>query len=266
MIDRPTALLRAEGLSAGYGRIGVLRDVSLEVRAGEIVALVGANGAGKTTLLKTLSGVLRPSAGEVFLDGRRVAAASPVQRVRLGLLHVPEGRELFSALSAEDHLRLGVYAQYVRGWNVWAGYLAYLRRRGEAAQRLDQVFERFPALRERRRQPVATLSGGQQQMVAIGRALMAQPRLLMLDEPSLGLAPLVVRDIMRGLRTLREAGVTILLVEQDAHAALAVADRAYVLEGGRVVAEGASRTLRHDPAIRAAYLGVGDTQAATVVA
>jgi branched-chain amino acid transport system ATP-binding protein len=258
------SLLRVESLLGGYGRIEVLRDVSLRVDEGEIVALVGANGAGKTTLLKTLSGVLRPTRGEVVFDGESIAGASPVRLVRRGLVHVPEGRELFGPLAVEDNLRLGLYARYVRGWNVWGGYFGYLRDRPAVRQRLEEVFERFPILRERRRQAVATLSGGQQQMVATGRALMATPRLLMLDEPSLGLAPLVEREIMRGLRTLREAGVTMLLVEQDAHAALAIADRAYVMEDGRIVAEGPAAELRADPAIRDAYLGGKVAPAPTV--
>jgi len=248
-------LLRVEDLHAGYGRIEVLRGVSLRVDEGEIVALVGANGAGKTTLLKTLSGILKPSAGRVDFDGEGSAGVRPVRLVRRGLIHVPEGRELFGPLTVEDNLRLGLWTRYVRGWNVWGGYLAYLGQREVVLRRLDEVFARFPILRERRSQVVATLSGGQQQMVAIGRALMASPRLLMLDEPSLGLAPLVVREIMRSLRALREAGVTVLLIEQDAHAALTIADRAYVMETGRIVAEGPAERLRTDPAIQTAYLG-----------
>lgn len=251
----PTALLEVSDLHAGYGRIAVLRGVSLAVRPGEIVALVGANGAGKTTLLKTLSGILTPHAGRVLFDGISVAGAPPHALVRRGMLHVPEGRELFGSLTVEDNLRLGLFARYVRGWNVWGGYLAYLRNQAEVRTRLEEVFDRFSILRERRRQSVATMSGGQQQMVAIGRALMASPRLLMLDEPSLGLAPLVVREIMRGLRTLRDAGVTVLLVEQDAHAALTIADRAYVMETGRIVAAGPAADLRADSAIQHAYLG-----------
>ena len=248
-------LLLVEGLRAGYGRIEVLRDVSLRVEVGEIVALVGANGAGKTTLLKALSGVLKPTAGLVLLGGEPVTGAPPVQLVRRGLIHVPEGRELFGPLSVDDNLRLGLLGRYLRGWNLWGGYLEYVRDRAAIARQLGEVYGHFPVLAERRRQSVATLSGGQQQMVAIGRSLMASPRLLMLDEPSLGLAPLVVREIMRELRALRESGVTILLVEQDAHAALAVANRAYVMETGRIVAAGPAERLRADPAIQAAYLG-----------
>ncbi len=224
-----------------------------------MVALVGANGAGKTTLLKVLSGVVRTTSGRVFFDDDAADRTAPVRLVRRGLVHVPEGRELFGPLTVEDNLRLGRYARYVRGWNVWGGYLDYLRHQGEVADRLEEVFGRFPILRERRRQVVQTLSGGQQQMVAIGRALMSSPRLLMLDEPSLGLAPLVVREIMHHLRALREAGMTILLVEQDAHAALSIADRAYVMETGRIVAHGPASVVRDDPAIQTAYLGGGAT-------
>jgi branched-chain amino acid transport system ATP-binding protein len=257
-------LLRVEDLWAGYGRIQVVRGVSLAVGAGEIVAVVGANGAGKTTLLKAISGVVKPVRGRVLFDGGDVAGVSPVRLVRRGLVHVPEGRQLFGPLTVEDNLRLGYYARHLRGWNMWGDYLGYLKRRAVVDERLESVFCWFPILRERRRQTVATLSGGQQQMVAIGRALMASPRLLMLDEPSLGLAPLVVGEIMRVLRSLRQAGVTILLVEQDAHASLAIADRAYVMETGRIVAEGLAAEMRAHPGIQQAYLGgsIGLTAAA----
>jgi branched-chain amino acid transport system ATP-binding protein len=232
-------MLRVAGLESRYGRIPALRDIVLEVRAGELVALVGANGAGKTTLLRALSGV-QPSSGEVFFEDRSISAMAAERRVALGVVQVPEGRQVFAPLSVEDNLRLG----------------AYRRGRERSGQSLERVYGLFPALAERRRHAAGGLSGGQQQMLAIGRALMAGPRLLLLDEPSMGLAPRLVAEIFACVRALRAADTAILLVEQNARAALAIADRAYVLETGRIVLAGSGAQLLADEGVRAAYLGL----------
>jgi len=237
-------LLEVSGLSARYGNVAALRDVSLEVRAGELVALIGANGAGKSTLLRAIAGLLVPAAGRVALDGRDVTGQAPEAMIRAGVALVPERRRVFAPLTVLDNLELGGYA-LPRGRE--------FRSRLEAG--LEEAYRLFPVLRRRRGQLAGTLSGGEQQMLAIGRALMTRPRLLLCDEPSLGLAPLVVQEIMRLLSTLREAGTTILLVEQNARMALRAADRAYVLEVGSVVLSGAARDLLEDDQLKAAYLG-----------
>ena len=240
MAEEP--LLDISGLRSAYGRIEVLKGVSLTVHAGETVCLVGANGAGKTTLLRALSGVQPVTGGEVRLAGTTVTYASPRRRVALGLSQAPEGRQIFPGLSVLDNLRLGAWPH---------------RRdaQGVAADR-ERVFALFPVLKERRDTAGGALSGGQQQMLAIGRALMARPRLLLLDEPSLGLAPRLVEQILGTVQELRAAGVTVLLVEQNAAAALAVADRGYVLETGRIAHAGRARELLADDRVRAAYLGL----------
>jgi branched-chain amino acid transport system ATP-binding protein len=232
-------MLDVSSLEARYGRIPALRGIDLSIRAGELVALVGANGAGKSTLLRALSGV-QPSTGKVAFDGEDLSAASPEERVARGIVQVPEGRQVFGPLSVEDNLRLG----------------AYRRGRRETGQSLARVYQLFPALAERRAHPAGALSGGQQQMLAIGRALMAQPRLLLLDEPSMGLAPRLVAEIFACVQALRAADTALLLVEQNARAALAIADRAYVLETGRVVLAGSGAELLADQAVRTAYLGL----------
>jgi branched-chain amino acid transport system ATP-binding protein len=237
-------LLEVSGLSARYGAVAALRDVSLEVRAGELVALIGANGAGKSTLLRAIAGLLVPAAGRVALDGRDVTGQTPEAMIRAGVALVPERRRVFADLTVLDNLELGGYA-LPRGRD--------FRSRLDAG--LEEAYRLFPVLRRRRGQLAGTLSGGEQQMLAIGRALMSRPRLLLCDEPSLGLAPLVVQEIMRLLSTLREAGATILLVEQNARMALRSADRAYVLEVGRVVLSGAGADLLEDDQLKAAYLG-----------
>jgi len=237
-------LLEVSGLSARYGPVHALRDVSLEVRAGELVALIGANGAGKSTLLRAIAGLVAPAAGRVALDGRDVTGQAPEAMIRAGVALVPERRRVFAPLTVLDNLELGGYA-LPRGHD----FLSRLEAGVEEAYRL------FPVLRRRRDQLAGTLSGGEQQMLAIGRALMTRPRLLLCDEPSLGLAPLVVAEIMRLLSTLREAGTTILLVEQNARMALRSADRAYVLEVGSVVLSGAATDLLQDDQLKAAYLG-----------
>ena len=231
-------------MSARYGAVAALRDVSLEVRAGELVALIGANGAGKSTLLRAIAGLVAPAAGRVTLDGRDVTGQAPEAMIRAGVALVPERRRVFAPLTVLDNLELGGYA-LPRGRD--------FRSRLEAG--VEEAYRLFPVLRRRRDQLAGTLSGGEQQMLAIGRALMTRPRLLLCDEPSLGLAPLVVAEIMRLLSTLREAGTTILLVEQNARMALRFADRAYVLEVGSVVLSGAATDLLEDDQLKAAYLG-----------
>ena len=231
-------------MSARYGPVHALRDVSLEVRAGELVALIGANGAGKSTLLRAIAGLVAPAAGRVALDGRDVTGQAPEAMIRAGVALVPERRRVFAPLTVLDNLELGGYA-LPRGHD--------FRSRLEAG--VEEAYRLFPVLRRCRDQLAGTLSGGEQQMLAIGRALMTRPRLLLCDEPSLGLAPLVVAEIMRLLSTLREAGTTILLVEQNARMALRSADRAYVLEVGSVVLSGAATDLLQDDQLKAAYLG-----------
>ncbi|MCD6040681.1 MAG: livF [Burkholderiales bacterium] len=232
-------MLAVKGLRSGYGRIPALHGIDLGVRRGELVALVGANGAGKTTLLRALSGV-QPSQGEISFGGSPVQALPAESRVALGIVQCPEGRQVFGPLSIDDNLRLG----------------AYRRGRADTARSLDRVYGLFPALAERRTHAAGTLSGGQQQMLAIGRALMAQPRLLLLDEPSMGLAPRLVAEIFACIQRLRADDTSLLLVEQNAAAALAIADRGYVLETGKVVLSGTGRELLADPGVRSAYLGL----------
>lgn len=237
-------MLDARGLTSGYGAGSVVRGVSVEVRAGEIVALIGANGAGKSTLLKTLSGLIAVRAGQLVFDGERIERLSTRERVRRGLAHVPEGRQVFAGLSVEENLRLGAYAHQHLGED-------------ETQRRLAEVCARFPVLRERLRGPAGNLSGGQQQMLAIARGLMARPRLLLLDEPSLGLSPILVTQIFRLVAGLRAQGLAILLSEQNARQSLAIADRAYVIESGCVVLHGTGQALLHDPQVAERYLGMG---------
>jgi len=231
-------------VSARYGAVAALRDVSLDVRAGELVALIGANGAGKSTLLRTIAGLMAPTAGRVALEGRDVTGQPPEAILRAGIALVPERRRVFADLTVLDNLELGGYA-LPRGGD--------FRRRLDAG--VDEAYRLFPVLHRRRAQLAGTLSGGEQQMLAIGRALMSRPRLLLCDEPSLGLAPLIVQEIMRLLAALREAGTTILLVEQNARMALRAADRAYVLETGSVVLAGSGAELLDNDELKAAYLG-----------
>ncbi|WP_235830232.1 ABC transporter ATP-binding protein [Algihabitans albus] len=236
----PDAMLKVEGLTSHYGRIQALRGVDIEVAPGELVALVGGNGAGKTTLLRTLSGVQPSSGGRVVFEGQDITAAKPHIRVKLGIAQVPEGRQVWGPLSVEDNLRLG----------------AVLRRDREIARDLERVYAMFPILKERRRQAAGTLSGGQQQMLAMGRALLTKPRLLLLDEPSMGLAPLLVEQILTSVLDLKEQGVTVFLVEQNAFAALKIADRGYVLETGKVVLSDSGKALLANERVKEAYLGV----------
>jgi len=239
-VSTAAPLLKVEGLGAGYGEMVALRDVSLEVRNAEIVALVGSNGAGKTTLLRALSRVI-PSTGRVTLQGQELGGRTADEVFGLGLVQVPEGRQLFDRMSVEDNLRMGAYRR---------------NDRAAVARDLARMYELFPRMAERRRQLAGSMSGGEQQMCAMARALMAAPVLLMVDEMSLGLAPVVVDQLMDVLASIRDAGVTVLLVEQDVHLALSGADRAYVLENGRVVTEGPAATLIDDPEVQRAYLGL----------
>lgn len=234
------ALLRVVDLETAYGRIQALKGISLEVRQGELVTLIGANGAGKTTTLRTLSGVQPVTAGHIFFDGRDISQMRSDLRVRLGICQSPEGRQVFSPLSIEDNLRLG----------------AYLAPKSHVGQDLERIYSLFPMLKEKRNLAAGTLSGGQQQMLAIGRALMGRPRLLLLDEPSMGLAPLLVEEVFNVIKNLKKDGITILLVEQNAADALAIADRAYVLETGRIVLSGTGAALSRNEEVRAAYLGM----------
>jgi len=234
-------VLRIEGLEVGYGKIQALWGISFEIPDGEIVAVVGANGAGKTTTLKTLSGLLRPKAGRIFLDDRRLDGLSPARIVELGVVHVPEGRKLFPEMTVLDNLLIGGYPATARA---------------HRPRHLEEVFTIFPRLSERRRQLAGTLSGGEQQMVAIGRGLMAGPKILMLDEPSLGLAPIMVEEMFRVIGQINRAGVTVLLVEQNTEHALALAHRGFVLESGRVALAGTGRELLASARVREAYLGL----------
>lgn len=234
-------MLRLEGITAAYGPILALRDVSLEVEEGSVVTLLGANGAGKTSTLRVISGLLRPQAGRVELAGERIDHLSPERIVARGVAHVPEGRQLFVNLTVRENLELGAYTR---------------RDRAGVRQDLERVFHYFPILKERERQQAGTLSGGEQQMLAIGRGLMSRPRLLLLDEPSLGLAPLVTREIFEIIRAINaQERLTVLLVEQNARLALGVARKGYVLETGRVVLADRAENLRENEEVRRSYLG-----------
>jgi len=232
-------MLTIDGLRAGYGKVEVLHDVGLEVAPGKIVALIGANGAGKTTLLKTISGLIRPAAGTIAFEGRDIGRRPAHKIVALGISHVSEGRAILKRMSVLENLRMG----------------AYVRSDSEVENDIVVAMARFPVLAERRQQPAGTLSGGEQQMLAIARALVARPRLLLMDEPSLGLAPKLVTGIVETLRQLREEGKTILLVEQNARQALQVADHAYVMERGRIVLAGTGASLLDTPEVQRTYLG-----------
>jgi len=232
-------MLSVRDLVVRYGPITALHGISLEIRDGEIVTLIGSNGAGKTTLLRTISGLIRPASGAILLGERAIHRQRADQIVAMGISHVPEGRQIFANLSVLENLMLG----------------GYLRQKQESRQGLDRVFSLFPVLAERRTQRAGTLSGGEQQMLAIGRALMARPSILLLDEPSLGLAPLIVRKIFQIIREINSAGTTIFLVEQNAHMALALAHRAYVLQTGEIILSGDARQLLADPKVKEAYLG-----------
>lgn len=233
-------MLKIENLSAGYGDVTVVRNISLSVSVGQIVALIGANGAGKTTTLKAVSGLIPVRNGRVLFDGEAIQNWPSHRTVASGLVQVPEGRHLFSHMTVQENLELG----------------SFRRGRPERRHTLQDVYDMFPRLDERRRQLAGTLSGGEQQMLAVGRALMTRPKLLMLDEPSLGLAPLIVEDIFRIVREVREAGTTVLIVEQNAVQTLRMADHGYVMENGEIVLEGSGEALLNNEEIRTAYLGL----------
>jgi branched-chain amino acid transport system ATP-binding protein len=234
-------MLEISDLTVHYNRIPALSDVTLRVEAGEIVALLGANGAGKSTLVNTASGLVAPSSGRIVFDGAEIRGRPAETITRRGLIQVPEGRQLFPLLTVEENLRMGAYL---------------VRNPQHVAESLDEVLALFPVLRERRRLAAQTLSGGQQQMLAIGRALMSRPRMMMLDEPSLGLAPLLVEQIFAVIQTLHQRGLPILLIEQNAALSLTVSHRAYVLERGRITLSGPSRELLTNPQVEKAYLGI----------
>jgi branched-chain amino acid transport system ATP-binding protein len=233
-----TALLEVNDLHVAYGAIEALKGISISVEQGQVVTLIGANGAGKTTTLRTLSGLLHPTSGEVLFEGKRLDQLPAHEVVRHGVAHAPEGRRIFPLMTVQENLELGGYS-----------------RKDALSDDVESVFERFPRLRERRSQKAGTLSGGEQQMLAIGRALMSRPRLLMLDEPSMGLSPIMMQLIFETIGELRDSGTTILLVEQNASAALGIADVGYVLETGKVVLTGTGKKLLADERVRKAYLG-----------
>lgn len=233
-------MLVIDNIVTHYGPVEALKGVSLEVRQGEIVTLIGANGAGKSTTLRTISGLVRPTAGSIKFEGRELTTMPPERIVAMGIAHVPEGRRVFPMMTVTENLELG----------------AFTRKDGQGIkQDMDRVFALFPRLAERRTQLAGTMSGGEQQMLAIGRALMARPKLLLLDEPSMGLAPLIVEDIFRIIQNVNEEGTTVLLVEQNANLALSVADKGYVLETGRIVLSDTAANLLENEAVREAYLG-----------
>ncbi len=233
-------MLKVEEIDVYYGNIQALRNVSIEVNEGEIVSLIGANGAGKSTLLKTLSGLIKPKAGKVEFLGKSISGRPAHTIVKSGISHVPEGRRVFTNLTVEENLELG----------------AFLRKGKDSIQKdLSKVYETFPRLLERRKQHAGTLSGGEQQMLAIGRAIMAKPKLVLLDEPSMGLAPLMVKTIFQVIEDIHKEGATILLVEQNAHMALSIASRGYVMETGKVVLSGSAHELQNSEEVKLAYLG-----------
>ncbi len=232
-------MLSVKNINVYYGNIYAVKDVSFEIKKGEIVTLIGANGAGKSTILKTISGLLRSKGGSVAFSGDEISSLQSHSIVKMGLAQVPEGRRVFLKMSVQENLEMGGYTQ--NGKFIDPG--------------IEDVYKRFPRLKERRKQPAGTLSGGEQQMLAMGRALMSRPQLLMLDEPSMGLAPLLVQQIFEIIKELRESGVTILLVEQNAHMALSIADRGYILETGRIIKTAPASELLNDETVRKAYLG-----------
>ena len=238
-------MLIVENVQAGYGASEVLNGVSLQVKNGQVVALIGPNGAGKTTTMRAISGTLRPIRGQVLLAGQAIQQADAAHIAWLGMAHSPEGRKVFGPLSVEDNLLLGAYHRLPK----------FFGFRGNAAADLERIYELFPRLKERRQQQAGTLSGGEQQMLAIGRALMANPKVMLLDEPSMGLAPVIVQEVFKTIARLKEAGITLLLVEQFARSALAVADYVYVMDRGRVVVAGTPAELSQDERVLAAYLG-----------
>ncbi|ALT76303.1 MULTISPECIES: ABC transporter ATP-binding protein [unclassified Roseateles] len=239
-------MLEIKNLSAGYGKVQVLHGISMHVPKGKVVTLIGSNGAGKTTTMRAVSGMIAPTAGEISLNGKRIDGMESYDIARRGLAHSPEGRRVFATMTVTDNLRLGAFPRYTGS-----------RPKGDVAADLERAMELFPRLKERREQLAGTLSGGEQQMLAMARATMLNPDVMLLDEPSMGLAPILVAEVFRIIARLKEQGVTMLLVEQFAAAALGVADYGYVLENGRISLHGPAEKLRDDPAVKAAYLGGG---------
>ncbi|WP_339935889.1 ABC transporter ATP-binding protein [Undibacterium luofuense] len=239
-------MLKIENLHAAYGKVEVLHGISLDVPKGKLVTLIGSNGAGKTTTMRSVSGMLKPKSGNISLDGKNITGLDSHRIARAGLAHSPEGRRVFSTMTVMDNLLLGAFPRYTGS-----------RPRGDIETDLQRAMELFPRLRERRNQQAGTLSGGEQQMLAMARAVMLNPEVILLDEPSMGLAPILVDEVFRILQRLKDEGRTMLLVEQFAAAALAVADYGYVLENGRISAHGPAAQLKNDPAVKAAYLGGG---------
>ena len=237
-------MLTIQNLEAAYGKVQVLHGISLDVPQGKLVTLIGSNGAGKTTTMRAISGMIKPKAGSITLGGKDITGLDSHRIARAGLAHSPEGRRVFATMSVTDNLLLGAFPRFTRA-----------RPKGDVQRDLDKAMDLFPRLKERRNQLAGTLSGGEQQMLAIGRALMSQPRLLLLDEPSLGLAPIIIQQIFDTIEQLRKEGMTIFLVEQNANQALKLADRGYVLENGHVVLEDSGEALLANEAVRSAYLG-----------
>ena len=233
-------MLDVQELNVHYGSIHAIRDISLTVNEGEIVSLIGANGAGKTTTLHTITGIKKATSGRIFLDGKDLMATEPHKIITMGMAHVPEGRRVFANLSVYENLKLGAYTR---------------KDKNEIAESLEMVYESFPRLKERRNQSAGTLSGGEQQMLAMGRALMSKPRIILMDEPSMGLSPIFVDEIFKIIQQVSAAGTTVLLVEQNAKKALAIADRAYVLETGKIALSGDAKELMNNESIKKAYLG-----------
>jgi branched-chain amino acid transport system ATP-binding protein len=243
-IEQNRPMLTLSNVHAGYGKVEVLHGISLEVARGQVVTLIGSNGAGKTTTLRAVSGMVAPSAGQITLNGRPIAGLEPYSIAQRGLAHSPEGRRVFATMSVSDNLVLGAFPR-----------LTGSRSRGDVQGDLERALELFPRLKERRKQLAGTLSGGEQQMLAMARAMMLNPDVVLLDEPSMGLAPILVEEVFKIISRLKHEGVTMLLVEQFAASALAVADYGYVLENGRISVHGPAHQLRNDPAVKAAYLG-----------
>ena len=248
-------MLRVDNVTVAYGLSTAVREVSLVVNNGEIVTIVGSNGAGKTSLLNAISGTVRVKSGTIWLDEVRISGRPPHKTVRLGIGYVPEGRQIFGSMSVMDNLIMGSYPLYTRKWLRNLGLASWALRDNLVKPNLEKVLKLFPRLEERRKQQAGSLSGGEQQMLAIGRALMSSPKILLLDEPSLGLAPMLVKEILSLLAKLRDEGMTVLLIEQDAFAALKIADRGYVMERGRMVLEGSAAELLSNAGVKQAYLG-----------
>ena len=234
------AMLEVKNLEVYYGVIQAIKGISFEVNKGEVIALIGANGAGKTTTLQTVTGMLKPAAGEIIFEGQDISKVAGHKIVSMGMAHVPEGRRVFAELSVYENLQLGAYSR---------------KDKTEIMQTLEKVYQSFPRLKERKNQLAGTLSGGEQQMLAMGRALMSKPNIILMDEPSMGLSPILVEEIFKIIRDISAGGTTVLLVEQNAKKALAVADRAYVLETGRIVLSGNAKEMMNDDSIKKAYLG-----------